>query len=601
MQKVEERVKFFSKDKFKKYGELLKGSIKAYPYLFCIYVFLAIVDTALFSCMALVISNFVKNITNEGGNYLLGFTMHWWGWVALGWSMVILYAIVEYFFNYVGGVLTRKIEIWLRVKCLKTLVDVDLTFYSKNQIGNYMTKIIGDSQGAADGLNEWSNNFIYIIIMFVLISIIMFNLDPIIASIALGVFVFLLVISLMVFFEYRKSMIVSLDYKQNLDADNTDRLMNIRLIKSSGTELNELERIKENNKKYGKKINKTVWLGTILIIFANFLGWILPGIITISIILIYNDTYTLAQISSLIIPFISTVTILTGAMFLIPIILRSLSVSMNCNWRLNYIYTQKSIIKYVEEPIKIDKIDKIELKDIEFIYPESPEKVILPKTTLTFERGKSYAFVGETGSGKSTIAKVLLRFYDPSQGQVLVNGIDLKEVDMPSYLDKIGYVEQEPQILYGTVMDNIRYAKFNATDDEVIEAAKKASLHNFIMTLSDKYDTILGERGFIFSGGQKQRLVIARMFLKNPELLILDEATSALDNIVEKEVQAQLDKLIVGRTTIVIAHRLSTIRDCDQIVVLGGNAGGIVQIGSFDELIKQKGRFNDLYNAGLMG
>ncbi|AKU79452.1 ABC transporter ATP-binding protein [Spiroplasma turonicum] len=601
MQSVEDRVKFFSKDKLKKYRELLAGSIKAYPGLFTIYVLLAITDTSLFSSMSIVIANLIKNITNEGGKSLFGFTMYWYSWVAVGWSMILAYAVTEFFFNYVGGIWTRKVEIWLRVKCLKALVDVDLTFYSKNQIGNYMTKIIGDSQGAADGLNEWSNNLIYIIIMFIVINIIMFSLNVEIAAIAIGVFVLLLIISLVIYFQYRKATIVSLDYKQNLDADNTDRLMNIRLIKSSGTELSELERIKDFNKIYAKKINKTVWLGTLLLIFANFLGWILPGLITISIIFMYNDTYNLAQITALVIPFVSTVTILAGAMFLLPIILRALSVSMNCNWRLNFIYSQKSIIIKPSEPIKVNQINKIELKNVEFIYPESPSKLILPKTSLVFEKGKSYAFVGETGSGKSTIAKLLLRFYDPYKGDVLINDINLKEIDMPSYLDKIGYVEQEPQILYGTVMDNIRYAKFDATDEEVIEAAKKASLHNFILTLSDKYDTILGERGFIFSGGQKQRLVIARMFLKNPELLILDEATSALDNIVEKEVQAQLDKLIIGRTTIIIAHRLSTIKDCDQIIVLGGNAGGIVQVGTFEELKNLEGHFNKLYKAGLMG
>ncbi|AOG60601.1 ABC transporter ATP-binding protein [Spiroplasma helicoides] len=601
MQKIEERIKFFSKDKFKKYGALLKGAIKAHPALFWSFLWLSIIDTLLFSGMSLIISNLIKNITNEGGSNIFGLNMHWYSWVAVGSIMIFLYACIEFLLNYVGGIWTRKIEIWVRVKCLKALVDVDLSFYSKHQIGNYMTKIIGDSQGAADGLNEWFTNLNYVIIMFVTINIIMFSLDPFIAGIAVGIFILLFVISLIVFFAYQKALIISLDYKQNLDADNTDRLMNIRLIKSSGTELSEIDRIKGYNEQYGKKINKIVWLETLLIIFANFFGWILPGVITICIIALYNGTHTLEQISALVIPFVSTLSILTGAMFLMPMILRSLSRSMNCNWRLNYIYTQKSLLDYVSDPIKIDKIDTIEIKDLEFIYPESPNKLILPVTSFKFEKGKSYAFVGETGSGKSTIAKVLLRFYDPSKGQVLVNGIDLKNIDLQSYLDKIGYVEQEPQILYGTVMDNIRYAKFDATDDEVIEAAKKARLHDFILTLSDKYDTILGERGFIFSGGQKQRLVIARMFLKNPELLILDEATSALDNIVEKEVQAQLDKLVIGRTTIVIAHRLSTIKKCDQIIVLGGNAGGIVQVGTFDELKVKEGHFSKLYNAGLMG
>ncbi|AHB35923.1 ABC transporter ATP-binding protein [Spiroplasma apis] len=601
MQTLDERVKFFSKTKFKKLGILLKEVAKEYPVLFSSYIIIAFIDTFLFSAMSIVITNLIKVINQEGGNSLFGLPMYWYNWAIIGAVMIVCFAFSEFTLNYLSGLLTRKAEIFLRVKCLDNLTNVDLSFYSKNQIGNIMTKIVGDSQGVADGLNEFGVNLIYCFVMFTTVNTVMFSLDVKIASICLGLFFILFLISWIIFFAYQKALITSIDYKQKLDTDNTDRLMNIRLIKSSGTELYELERVKEFNKEYDKKINKTVKINACLVIFSNFFGWILPGITTILVIVLYKDIWELKRVVSLAIGFMSSVSILTSAVFLLPIILRALSRTINCNTRLNFIYSHESLIKYIEEPIVVNNIDSIEFKDVEFSYPESPSKPILPTTNLVFEKGKSYAFVGETGSGKSTIAKLLLRFYDPKAGSVLINGVNLKEIDLPSYLDKVGYVEQEPQILYGTVMDNIKYAKFDASDEEVIEAAKKAQIHDFILTLSDKYDTILGERGFMLSGGQKQRLVIARMFLKNPQLLILDEATSALDNIVEKEVQAQLDKLVVGRTTIVIAHRLSTIKNCDKIVVLGQNAQGIIQIGTFDELKEQEGRFNKLYKAGLMG
>ncbi|ARU91388.1 ABC transporter ATP-binding protein [Spiroplasma clarkii] len=240
------------------------------------------------------------------------------------------------------------------------------------------------------------------------------------------------------------------------------------------------------------------------------------------------------------------------------------------------------------------------LKDIVFKYPEDPSKTVLPAFNFTFKKGKSYAFVGETGSGKSTISKLLLRFYDPTEGQILINGdTNLKDVKLKSYLDLVGYVEQEPQIIFGTVKDNIKYTTPWKTDEEIIAAAKKVNLHDLIMSWPHQYDTILGERGFMLSGGQKQRLVIARMFLKDPQVLILDEATSALDNIVEKEVQAELEKLMVGRTSVSIAHRLSTIKNCDQIIVLAPGQG-VVQVGAFDELRNQPGHFKNLYEAGLM-
>ncbi|KAF5295331.1 hypothetical protein FQR65_LT19907 [Abscondita terminalis] len=227
--------------------------------------------------------------------------------------------------------------------------------------------------------------------------------------------------------------------------------------------------------------------------------------------------------------------------------------------------------------IMVDKLDgDIEFKNIEFNYPEKPDKLVLPKFNFSFKEGKSYAFVGETGSGKSTIAKLLLRFYDPTSGEIIINkSTNLKDVNLQSYLNHVGYVEQEPQILFGDIYENVKYGKFDATNEEVIEAYG--------------YETILGERGFLLSGGQKQRLVIARIFLKNPKILILDEATSALDNIVEKEIQEKLDVLMKGRTAISIAHRLSTIKNCDEIIVLGANGKGVVQRGTFEQLKNTEG------------
>ena len=261
--------------------------------------------------------------------------------------------------------------------------------------------------------------------------------------------------------------------------------------------------------------------------------------------------------------------------------------------------TKSKINRNLDQSPLRDIRGNIIFENVTFHYPESKD-LILKNFSYVFKEGKSYAFVGETGVGKSTISKLLLRFYDPIKGHIFINDDkDLSKINLPSFLKNVGYVEQEPQIFYGNVFENVSYGVLNVTKEEAIIACKKANLHRFIMSLPQKYSTILGERGLMLSGGQKQRLVIARMFLKNPKILILDEATSALDNIVEKEIQLNLQKLMKGRTTFVIAHRLSTIKNVDEILVLEKDKG-IVQKGTFENLKNINGQFKKLYDAGLM-
>jgi ATP-binding cassette subfamily B protein len=206
--------------------------------------------------------------------------------------------------------------------------------------------------------------------------------------------------------------------------------------------------------------------------------------------------------------------------------------------------------------------------------------------------GSKTALVGETGSGKTTCAYLVARLYDATRGRVSIDGVDVRDLTFPSLTDTVGVVSQETYLFHETVRENLRFAKPSASDEEIEDAARAAQIHELIAQLPDGYDTMVGERGYRFSGGEKQRMAIARTILRNPPVLVLDEATSSLDTQTERLVQAALERLSEGRTTIAIAHRLSTVRDADQIVVL--DRGRVVEIGTYDELLDQGGRFAEL-------
>ncbi|MGE4378836.1 MAG: ABC transporter ATP-binding protein [Candidatus Izemoplasmatales bacterium] len=236
---------------------------------------------------------------------------------------------------------------------------------------------------------------------------------------------------------------------------------------------------------------------------------------------------------------------------------------------------------------------RIEFKDVDFNYGQDIYQV-LKKFNLDIKEGEKIGLIGETGVGKSTISKLIPRFYDVNSGEILIDGINIKEFDIYSLRRAIGHVQQDVFIFYGTLRDNILYGNPEASDEEMIEACKKAKIHDFIINLENGYLTITGEKGVKLSGGQKQRIAIARLFLKKPKIVVLDEATSALDNITERLIQEAFDELIKDKTAIVIAHRLSTIMNADRIVVLGKD--GIIEMGNHQSLMALKGEYYRLVN-----
>lgn len=234
----------------------------------------------------------------------------------------------------------------------------------------------------------------------------------------------------------------------------------------------------------------------------------------------------------------------------------------------------------------------IELKNVTYGY--DGERDVLHNVSLSIEQGRTFALVGPSGGGKTTICHLIPHFYDVESGQILIDGTDIREFTLTSLRRNIGIVQQDVYLFNASIRDNILYGRLDAGEEEVIEAAKRANIHDYVMSLPEGYDTVIGERGVRLSGGQKQRLSIARVFLKNPPILILDEATSALDNTTEILIQQALDELCRGRTTLVVAHRLSTIKNADEIAVIDG--GRIIEQGAHDELMAKGGMYRDLYS-----
>jgi ATP-binding cassette subfamily B protein len=246
-------------------------------------------------------------------------------------------------------------------------------------------------------------------------------------------------------------------------------------------------------------------------------------------------------------------------------------------------------------PVDLPKVEgKITLTNASFRYGN---RAVIKQLNLDIKPGEMIGLVGHSGSGKSTLVNLMCRFYDLSEGAIALDGVDIKQLRVADYRSQIGLVLQEPFLFFGTIADNIAYGKPEASREEIIEAARAAHAHEFILRLPLGYDSLVGERGQSLSGGERQRISIARALLINPSILILDEATSSVDTTTEKEIQRALDNLVKGRTTIAIAHRLSTLRKADRLVVL--DKGEIVEIGSHDELMAAQGAYYQLYQAQI--
>lgn len=497
----------------------------------------------------------------------------------------------NYYMTTVGHVMGSRVEANMRRELYIKLLSLSASFYDDRQVGDLMSRVNND----LFEITEFSHHcpeeiflaivrlvgvFVYLSLINVWLTLILFALLP-----PLAIFAIVSNKKMSKAFRAQRKTI------SDINAHLQDSLSGISVVRSFANEDAELEKFEKNNEDFIEVKRRSYRLMGIFhsgTLFSSGLMYVVTVIF--GVLFIHRGTLTTVDL----IAFLLYVSTLMSTVQTIMAYMEQFQRGMSGFSRFIEIMDEPVTITSPENPVRNVNFDSdIEFKDVTFRYNENG-KDVLDRLSFTVRRGESLAIVGPSGAGKTTIAGLIPRFYDVASGAVTIGGVDVRDMDLAELRENVGIVQQNVYLFYGTVKENILYGRCDATDEEVVAAAKLAGAHDFIMGLENGYDTICGERGVKLSGGQKQRISIARLFLKNPPVLILDEATSALDNESERLVQASLDELAKNRTTVTIAHRLTTIRNADRILVL--TEDGIAEEGSHRELIDKRGVYASLYS-----
>ena len=513
-------------------------------------------------------------------------------WIAIGlFMMYVIQSFCKYYVSCQGHIMGAKMERDMRQELFEHYEELSFSYYSQNNSGQMMSKLVSDLFDISEFAHHGPENLFISLVKIVGSFIFLFLINK---KLALPLIVLVI---LMFLFSFRQNQKMQRTFMENrkkigdVNASLQDTLSGIRVVQSFTNEEIEKEKFQKSNHAFlvSKKDNYRC-MGEFMSSNLFFQGMMYLVTLVYGGYLIANNemsTADLAMYALYIGIFISPIQILVELMEMMQ---KGLS-------------GFRRFLDVMEtEPEIQDAPDAVELKDVKgrvcyedvsFHYSDD-ETTVLSHVSIEIPAGKSVALVGPSGGGKTTICSLLPRFYDVTGGRVTVDEQDIRSLTLKSLRSQIGVVQQDVYLFSGSIRDNIAYGKPDATEEEIIEAAKCANIHDFIMELPDQYDTFVGERGARLSGGQKQRISIARVFLKNPQILILDEATSALDNESERWIQHSLEELSKNRTTITIAHRLSTIKNADEIIVITEN--GIAERGTHETLLEKNGIYAGYYN-----
>lgn len=554
--------------------------------------FIDLICAAFISIVDLAYPQILRTMTNTLFTRDSATILHTLPWIAIGLLvMYIIQSLCKYYVSYQGHMMGANMERDMRQQLFDHYEKLSFSYYSQNNSGQMMSKLVSDLFDIAEFAHHGPENLFISVVKIAGSFIFLFLINW---RLALPLVVLVLC---MFIFSFRQNQRMQETFMENrrkigdVNSSLQDTLAGIRVVQSFANEEIEREKFKKSNHAFliSKRNNYNC--------MGNFMGWNLffQGMMYLVTLvfggyLIAHDLMNVADLAMYALYigiFISPIQILVE---LIEMMQKGLA---GFRRFLDVMETEPEIVDAPDAKPLTDVKGRVCYEDVSFHYSDD-DTPVLSHVSFEIPAGKSIALVGPSGSGKTTICSLLPRFYDVTGGRITIDGKDVRTLTLKSLRSQIGMVQQDVYLFSGTIRENIAYGNPGASMEEIIEAAKRANIHDFIEELPDGYDTFVGERGARLSGGQKQRISIARVFLKNPPILVLDEATSALDNESERWIQQSLEELSEGRTTIIIAHRLSTIRNADEIIVI--TEDGIAERGTHESLLQQNGIYAHYYN-----